>query len=328
MFIFVKIVDNIPEIIENKIIDCVSFGISDRLIIFKPEKNKFVADLSVIRKGNYKEPPYDLKINSFFGKIENNKIAKDFAQKDFKADKKLLLIFAYFDEISQKISDYIWLVPSLEFRDIAEVIKTEDGEKLLRFEASLDFNKKNTFSKFLINKNDLGKILLDAFESKGKLNFGKTGFEEKKAVNLERLKEFISEARQNTYAGGYTPSDAPRLVGSSQFDFQKGDYAYRDIFFNGDKKFIGQEVVYLNSKPVWGVNYIGNTIGKLEANFLKQSLLKLSEKCRFGEVCEYEKREFKYQDQGQGNLGEFSGQEQIFVEGKSVYKLNYQGGLI
>ena len=86
--------------------------------------------------------------------------------------------------------------------------------------------------------------------------------------------------------------------------------------------------MYQDSNPVWGMNYIGSAIGKLETAFLKESLFRLVGKCRLGGICEYEKREFKYQDRGQGGPEEFSGQEEIFVQGKSIYKLNYQGGLI
>jgi hypothetical protein len=80
------------------------------------------------------------------------------------------------------------------------------------------------------------------------------------------------------------------------------------------------------------MNYIGTAqespLGKLETAFLKESLFKLVKLCRFGGVCEYEKREFKYHDQGKGSLEEFSGEEQIFLEGKNIYKLTYQGALI
>jgi hypothetical protein len=173
---------------------------------------------------------------------------------------------------------------------------------------------------------------LNSFRKNGSFIFeeGLEGgpFEEKKSVNLENLREFLTAARQNTYAASATPVDNPRLFGSTQLEFQKGDYFYRDIYFSGDKKFIGQEIVYEDSKLIWGMNYIGGQIGKLETSFLKESLMKLARTCRLGGTCEYEKREYKYQDQGQGNLEEFSGQEQIFVDDKNIYKLNYQGGLI
>jgi len=188
-----------------------------------------------------------------------------------------------------------------------------DGKKLLRFQAPLDIKSKDKYSKYLINIKELGKLLIKAFESGGKFDFKDTWFQESKAINLEGLKEFISEARANTYASNATFNDNPRLLGSLQLEFQKGDYFYRDIYFSEKKKFIGQEIVYKNNKPVWGMNYIGSYIDKNAEKFLKDSLLRLSKKCRFGESCEFEKREFKYQDTGQGSMEEFSGQEYIFL---------------
>ncbi len=324
--------DNIQKEIENKIIDDINLGVAGRLIIFKPEKAPFGADLAVERKGKYKEKEIYFQINSFITPLESKNFIKDFSQESFLTDKNFYLLFVYFDKIMQKIGDYIWLIPSSQFKDIAEIVKSPEGNKLLRFEAPLDIKQKNKYSKFIINTKELGKTILNALEKGGKFDFkeiiGSNPFEEKESINLEVLKEFLCDARRNTYAASSTPVDNPRLLSSIQLEFQKGDYFYRDIYFPGGKKFIGQEIIYYELKPIWGMSYIGDQIGKLETIFLKESLFNLVEKCRLGEVCEYEKREFKYQDKGQGNLEEFSGKEEIFLESKSIYKLNYQGGLI
>ena len=76
------------------------------------------------------------------------------------------------------------------------------------------------------------------------------------------------------------------------------------------------------------MNYTGTVLGKIETNFLKEALLKLSEKCRLGQNCEYEKRENKYKDVGTGTLENFAGQEELFINNKSIYKFEYHGGLI
>lgn len=317
--------DNIQEKVENKIIDCINSGVTGRLIIFKPENSKLSADLAVERRGNYKEKEMFFQINSFVGHIENDIFIKDFSAEGFKADKNFYLIFVYFDDVKQKISDSIWLVPSLQFRDIADTVKSPEGKKLLRFQSSA--SAKDKYSKFLVDSKGLGKLMLDAFENKGKFNFKESDFQDKEKINIDSLRDFLCEARRNTYAANATPIDA-RLLASTQLEFQKGNFFYRDIFFSGTKKFIGQEIVYQDSKPIWGMNYMGNQIGKLETNFLKESLFKLSEKCRLGGRCENEKREYKYQDNGQGNVEEFSGQEQMSVQGKNIYKLDYRGGLI
>jgi hypothetical protein len=284
--------------------------------------------LAVERRGDYTDAKIYFQVSSLILPEKNIDFVKDFSQENFKSDKDFYLIFAYFDEVSQKINDYIWLIPSLQFRDIAEVIKDSGGKNLLRFGASYDLKTKNKYSKFIVNIKELGGIILNALEKKGPIIFKEIDFEEKSTINLENLKDFLYTARQNTYAANSISVDNPRLLESRQLEFQKTSYFYRDISFSGNKKYIGQEIIYQDSKPVWGMNYIASQIGKIETSFLKEALLKLSKKCRLGENCEYEKREYKYQNQGQGNFEEFSGKEEIFLENKIIYKLDYQGGLI
>ena len=320
--------DNIQNEIEDKIIDCVNFGVAGRLIIFKPEKPPFGSDLAVETRAKYKGKEIYFKINSFIAPAEAENFVVDFPEESFKTDENFYLLFVYFNEAIQKMSDYVWLIPSLQLRDLAKIVKLPDGKNILRFEVPLDVKQKNQYSKFIINSKELGKTILNALKKGGSFVFKEIDFGEKKMINLESLKEFLIIARSNTYAASSTPIDNPRLFKSIQLEFQKGNYFYRDIYFSGEKKFIGQEIIYQDSKPVWGMNYIGDQIGKLEISFLKESLLKLAEKCRFGGTCDYKKRELEYHDKGQGNLEEFSGEEEVFLEGKSIYKLNYQGGLI
>lgn len=147
-------------------------------------------------------------------------------------------------------------------------------------------------------------------------------------MNFDELKNFIAEARRNTYAGDGKRIESPFLTGSVQLEHRKGEYFYRDIYFGGEKNFIGQEVVYQNDKPIWSMVYCGSVEPPEAANFLKKSLSNLSEKCRFGEECEFEEDDLRYKDEGEGTLERFNGEEEIFIKGESVYKLKYQGGLV
>ena len=253
---------------------------------------------------------------------------QDFLEDDFQTDENSYLIFVYFDEVSQKINDYIWLIPSNRFIDNAKTLKSPEGKNLLRFESTLDTKDKNEYYKFLVNIKELGKLILNSLEDGGNIIFKGTGFDEKMSVNVGALKNFLYDARRNTFAANANSDGNPKLLSSVQLEFQKGDYFYRDIFFNGSTRFIGQEIIYQGDKPVWGMNYTGKQIGKLEASFLKESLYKLVGKCRLGGSCEYKKREFKYIDQGQGIFEEFYGTEQIFLDDKNIYELKYQGGVI
>jgi len=308
--------ENIQEEIEDKVIDTINAGIGGRLIIFKPEKDNFGADLAVERRGKYKEGIMYFKVSSIVTPAKEENFIKDFAKEEFKADKNLYLLFVCFDDPEQKLTENIWLVPSLDFKEMAEVVKLN----LLRFTP-------DKFSKFALKTNELGKLILNAFENKGKIVFKEIDSKVSK-INLDNLKEFLCEARKNTYALGSGKADNPKLSGSTQFEFSKGSYFYRDVYFSGDKKFMGQEVVYYETKPIWSTSYTGEQIDKLKEAFLKESLFKLAEKCRLGEFCEYEKRELKYENHGQGSIEEFSGKEEIFLKDKIFYKLTYQGGLL
>jgi len=319
--------NNIEEEIKDKIINWITIGESGRLIVSKPEKNNLGEDLIIEKRGDYKGEDILFKICSLVGPIDKKDFEKDFFQEEFKADKNLYLLFVYFDSIKQKINDYVWLIPSLQFQDLAEISEIS-GKKVLRFKSSLDITKKDKYSKFLVYTKDLGKLVFEAFESKGKFNFKETVFKNTKKINIETLKEFLLEARLNTYASNNKSVDNPRLLESVQFEFQKNNLFYRDIYFLGNKKFIGQEIIYQDSKPIWGMNYIGDAMGKLENIFLKDLLLKLVNKCRLGQNCEFEKGNLKYEDNGQGVLEDFYGQEKIFSFGKNIYKLDYRGGLI
>ncbi|MCX6723887.1 MAG: hypothetical protein NT155_01780 [Candidatus Staskawiczbacteria bacterium] len=153
--------DNIQEEIEDKVIDCINSGVNGRLVIFKPEKSLFGADLVVEKRGEYKEKGREahLKINILAGPAKEEILIKDFQQEGFKADKNFYMLFAYFDEVGQKLGNYIWLVPSLQFKDIAEV-----AQGFLRFEAPLDFKQKSKYSKFLIETKELGHVILSLIE--------------------------------------------------------------------------------------------------------------------------------------------------------------------
>lgn len=322
-----KLGDQEKEIIENKVIDWIAKGSGDRLIVLKGAPASGI-DIVIKKKGEYGDKAINLQIRERQNLEPGNIFREEIQQKGFEPNNDFYLVFVYFDIIEQEISEYIWVVPSLEFRDIAELTIGGEGENILKFEAPLDESQKNKYSKFLINKKNLGKLFLEIITKKGKFEFPEAGFREIRTINLAELKKFISEARRNTYAGEGVPVDNPRLRGSIQLEYQKGDYAYHDIYFDGKKNFIGQEVVYQDSNPIWSMAYFSTAISKDATDFLKEVLLKLSEKCRLGQECDYGKREFKYEDRGQGILEHFSGEEKIFLKGKEIYKLNYFGGMI
>lgn len=318
----------IQEEIEDKIIDWVTMNVSGRLIVTKSDKNPFGANLVVNKKGDYKGEGLFLKVQSQIGPDGAQKVSKDFLVEDFKIAKNFYLLFVYFDTVRQKVSDFVWIVSSTEFKDMADVVSSSEGKKFLRFEAPLDIQQKNKYSGFLVFTKDLGKVTFDIlntgkpFVSRGVI------FKEEKGINTDELMEFLTEARSNTFASNNTSVDNPRLLGSKELSFQKGELFYRDIFFNGNKRFIGQEIIYIGQTPVFGMSYFGTQLGKLQEAFLKESLFRLASKCRLWQNAEFERREYKYENFGQGDINEFFGQEKISVSAKPAYKLEYRGGFI
>jgi len=57
-------------------------------------------------------------------------------------------------------------------------------------------------------------------------------------------------------------------------------------------------------------------------------LFSLAQICRLWHNSDFERREYRYENFGQGDMDEFFGQEKISVSSKQVYKLEYRGGFI
>ena len=316
---------DIKEKIEDKIIDWITTGANGQLINFKPAIGPVAADLVVKRRGKYhKDSIVSLKLGYCEKNEKENIYISEVSKNKLIQDKDWYLLFVYFDIVVQDVMKYVWLVPVAKFFEIAE----ENKNKSLVFKSPINLKAESAYHRFLMDRKDVGDILIKIIDEGRKFRFPETGLTGLSKFELEDLKKFVSESRYSGYAGEGVPVDNPRLKGSAQLEFRKGDWFYQDIYFDGEKNFIGQETIYYNLKPVWGMGYFGNQLPEKATEFLKQTLSDLKEKCRFGEKCEREKNEFLYEDAGEGTLEKFQGEEKIFAEGKNIYKLSYQGGLI
>ena len=110
--------ENIQEKIEDKIIDWIALGGDGRIVAFKPEalKSVLVVKKRGDYKGDYKSKELYFKVISFIESPENKVFIKDFSGQDLTLNKNLYLLFVSFDEISQKINDKFWMIPSLQFK--------------------------------------------------------------------------------------------------------------------------------------------------------------------------------------------------------------------
>ncbi|MAT40823.1 MAG: XRE family transcriptional regulator [Anaerolineaceae bacterium] len=142
--------------------------------------------------------------------------------------------------------------------------------------------------------------------------------------------QFLIKAKQNTYAGGgdFTKSSRPT---SKDLTFKEGELVYLDSYL-GDLDFLGEEAVWYQNKPVWGMNYFGRmTTEKTPTGFgqfLKSTLLQVPEEMPFRGPEEYSEGEFRYTCTVEGDLTWFRGKELVFYKGEKIYQLYFHGGKI
>ncbi len=151
-------------------------------------------------------------------------------------------------------------------------------------------------------------------------------------MDKNKLLAFLIEARSNTYAGGGGKVE-PALPGSTQLEYKKGVWFYRDVYNLGNKIFMGLETIYFNNQAVWSMCYYGNfkKITEKEADeVLRKALIEMKDKTRLWHPVEWKKGRYKYTciPDGQRNIDEISGLEEICKGANKIYFLYYAGGFI
>lgn len=140
------------------------------------------------------------------------------------------------------------------------------------------------------------------------------------------LAQFLVKAKKNTYASG----EPGRTLqdGTQEFEFQEGDFRYRDRFLGGSA-FIGQELVWKAGQLIWGMNYFGTATSGASpglGQFLKKALRQVKEERPFRGEHAFIENDFEYLDESQGDISSFTGVELILQEGTEAYRLVYHGG--
>jgi len=146
----------------------------------------------------------------------------------------------------------------------------------------------------------------------------------------QAIKEFLVRAKRSTYAGDGALSASSR-PNSKDLHYCEGDLLYIDIYL-GSMDFIGEEAVFKNQVPVWGMNYYGKMlISDIPEGFsqcLKSALKALQLEYPFRGPAVFEHEGYTYKCSWQGSLSDFSGNEEIYLNGTCIYKLSFHGGYI
>jgi Domain of unknown function (DUF5680) len=160
----------------------------------------------------------------------------------------------------------------------------------------------------------------------------KKGAHTMECITQETLEPFIVRAKQSTYVGGSSKL-LPYRLGSKDLQFREGDWIYHDSYL-GESDFIGQEIVYYQLKPVWGMNYFGVIIkpdkitSSQAGQMIMKSLSRLYMEGRFLGGFEHQEGPLRYVDQNTGNVRSFQGREYIALADEVIYELFYHGGLL
>lgn len=152
---------------------------------------------------------------------------------------------------------------------------------------------------------------------------------------MNKIKDFLIEAKKQTYANNLGERMASTRLNSKDYEYKKDNMIYHDTYFGGTR-FIGEEVVYIDNKTYWAMNYYGVTLDETLGeetmdNALRPALMLVGKDVSVIPVRgpkEFINGEYKYTFKVEGDLNCFYGVETIYKNDVKIYELKCSGGLI
>lgn len=146
--------------------------------------------------------------------------------------------------------------------------------------------------------------------------------------------EFLKEAKTQTYANENIEKKSPSRLNSNDYEYSNNGLTYHDTYFGG-RKFMGEEVVYKDETPIWGMNYYGVTLDEELSEEAMDKALRpaLMQVGQDGIIPvrgprEFSNEEYKYTFEVTGNIEYFTGIETIYKNDEIIYVLRCTGGSI
>ena len=153
-------------------------------------------------------------------------------------------------------------------------------------------------------------------------------------MNTDQLSEFLKKAKKYTYVSEDAKKVASQRPSSKDYEYRDGPWTYHDTYFGGIH-FIGEEIVYNDNKPLWGMNYNGYvtdaTVSEAEIDKSLRGALKQLDYADIIPVRgpkNYKIDNYEYRNIVRGTLDRFEGREEVFKDNKSIYYAVFHGGLI
>lgn len=152
-------------------------------------------------------------------------------------------------------------------------------------------------------------------------------------ISNEELTGFLNAANKATYANKTAPKSASLRLSSEDYHFEQGDLVYHDTYF-GARDFLGEEIVYKTKRPVWGMNYYGYISSPGVSTKEIYEILRSALMQEYSDILpvrgprNYAEETSEYENQVEGKLDRFLGEERIYFKGELVYRCWYHGGSI
>ena len=150
-------------------------------------------------------------------------------------------------------------------------------------------------------------------------------------MDLDKLKQFILEAKHNTFASGDSSLEKKEKDNSTSITYSKGEWEYNDNYFGGEP-YGGREVVFYKNKPVWMMVYYGWVVEGVDTKrvypLLQKALSKSTVDKPYRGPDEYIEGTSIYANDMEGDVENFRGEERIYDGDELLYIARYMGGLV
>lgn len=141
------------------------------------------------------------------------------------------------------------------------------------------------------------------------------------------IRMFLVRAKNSTYIMGNNLI-LPSKPNSYDYCYSEGDYTYMDTYL-GNEHFTGEEAVWIKDIPIYAMNYYGHILNSnFSVDFLKEALSLVSLENPYRGIECYQKGEYTYHCQVNGDFECFHGEENIYCKQDKVYFCIFHGGNI
>lgn len=151
-------------------------------------------------------------------------------------------------------------------------------------------------------------------------------------MDKEQLRQFLIYCGKEGYAAIQDEDEIREEDQSTSITLTQGPWKFHDNYFGGEP-YGGREVVFYQDKPVWIMTYYGRVNEDVQElkpvyHHLKKALALIPDEAPYRGPKELIEGDLRYENNWQGDIDNFSGEELIYQSNKKVYFAKYIGGFV